>query len=68
MPLDAPCLAEEIVSALIVHLLRTGALEERDLLAFDLSPDARHHLKALIVEAAAEPPAGPNLRIVKGEG
>lgn len=66
MPLDDPCLAEHILSALIIHLIRTGAVEPQALLGLDMSAEARHHLKALIVEASAPPE--PRLRVVPDGG
>lgn len=65
-----PCLAEELVMALLVRLLRTGAITEADIAAMTTgtSEEVRHLLNCAVIEAATEPPAGPNLRIVKSEG
>lgn len=69
-------LAEEVVSALIVALIRAGALDPDDMLAIEgLSEDARAHIEALIVEAAAPSQADwqaeqrrKRLRIVTPDG
>ena len=66
MPLD-PCLAEELVSALIVALLRSGVISDDDLLAAEgLSEDARALIEALIVEAEA--PATAEWKAQKARG
>lgn len=55
-PPDQPVsLAEELVTALVIHLLREGVIAETDLIAINegLSEDARHLVGAMIVEAAA---------------
>lgn len=63
--MESPSLAEELVSALIVHLLRSGAIEEADLLSAEMSAEARHLAKALVIEASAPPT--PRLRAVRGQ-
>lgn len=50
-----PCLAEELVTGLIIQLLRNGTLSAEDVTAAaaGLSEDARHVAHSLIVEAEA---------------
>lgn len=67
-----PPIAEEIISALIVQMLRLGVIHETDLLTIEgLSEDARHHIEALIVEATAPPASETSrrqLHIVTSDG
>lgn len=52
-----PCFAENVLAALIIQMIRSGALAEDDLLAAadTLDDDESAFLQALIVEAAAPP-------------
>jgi hypothetical protein len=64
VPVDDPCLAEQLASALIVLMLRSGVLTEADLLAVEgLSDEGRRHVKALIEEAAASTEADRRVKI-----
>ena len=68
--MTSPCLAEQILCALIVHQLREGALSEADALAMadGLPDEAAHLLRALIVEAAAPNKPRKRLRLVHPDG
>jgi hypothetical protein len=70
VPDDLPCLAETLATALIVQLLRKGALDQEDIdvMAASLSDEARHLLNCLIIEAEARPPTPPRapLRLIDG--
>ena len=66
---DAPqTIGEEIAMALVVQLLRKGAIDEADVdtMAEGLSDDAQHLLNCAIVEAAA--PAASDWRAEKARG
>jgi len=51
----APCLAEELVMALLVQMIRKGLVDEDDIEAMvqGLSDEAGHMASCAIVEAAA---------------
>lgn len=70
-----PCLAEEVVVALLTQLLRKGLIDEDDLEAMcaGLGEDAAHQIRCCFLEAAAPSQseweaerARARFRVVKG--
>lgn len=57
--MSSPCLAEQALAAVLVQMLRSGALSEDDVIAAaaGLPDEAAHFLKCRIIEASAPTPA-----------
>lgn len=55
MPLDEPCFAEHVLTAVLVQMIRSGTLAPDDLerITQDLDDDGRAFIDAMIVKAAA---------------